>query len=376
MQALAECAERVRATASAGGRLCIRGGGTKDFLAGASDAPALDMRVHAGVVDYQPSELFATVRAGTPLEELEALLANHGQCLPFDPPRFADAEGRLAGTVGGMVAAGLAGPGRAGAGGVRDFVLGALVLDGRGELLRFGGEVMKNVAGYDVSRLFAGSWGALGAICEVSLKVLPMAPGSVTLRFELSQAEAIARVNAWAGQPLPLNASVWWRGTLAVRLRGAVAAVEAATRRLGGEPIPEPFAQAFWEGLRDQRDEFFLEAARAIEGSAQHALWRLSLPSTAAAIVHGDDTLVEWHGAQRWVLAGRDDAVLVQQAALAGGSAQRVRGGPAGEGLFTPVPPAPALQAIQRRLRESFDPRGVFVPGKPSLLRSLQETGR
>jgi len=367
MQALVECAERVRAAASAGERLRIRGGGTKEFLAGASDARVLDMRAHAGVVDYQPSELFATVRAGTPLEDLEALLANHGQCLPFDPPHFADAEGRTAGTVGGMVAAGLAGPGRAAAGGVRDFVLGALVLDGRGELLRFGGEVMKNVAGYDVSRLFAGSWGALGAICEVSLKVLPSPPGSVTLRFEMPQAEAIERVNAWAAQPLPLNASVWWRGTLAVRLRGAVAAVEAATRRLGGELIPEAFAQAFWDGVRDQRDEFFLEAARAVEG-AERALWRLSLPSTAAAIAHGDDTLVEWHGAQRWVLAAREDATLVQQAALAGGSAQRVRGGPAGEGLFTPVPSAPALHAIQRRLRESFDPRGVFVPGKPSLL--------
>jgi glycolate oxidase FAD binding subunit len=367
MQALAECAERVRAAAAAGARLRIQGAGTKAFLAGASDAEPLDLRAHAGVVDYAPSELFATVRAGTPLEDLEALLARHGQCLPFEPPRFADAEGRTPGTVGGMVAAGLAGPGRAAAGGVRDYVLGALVLNGRGELLRFGGEVMKNVAGYDVSRLFAGSWGALGAICEVSLKVLPQAPASVTLRFELAQAEALARVNAWAAQPLPLNASVWWRGTLAVRLRGAVAAVETATRALGGELIPEAFAQAFWEGLRDQRDEFFVEAGHACERDAR-ALWRLSLPSTAAAIAHGDDTLVEWHGAQRWVLAERDDTTLAEQATLAGGSAQRVRGGPPGEGAFAPVLPTPALQAIQRRLRESFDPRGVFVPGRPSLL--------
>jgi glycolate oxidase FAD binding subunit len=372
MQALVECAERVRAAAAAGGRLRVRGGGTKDFLAGASDAEPLDLRAYAGVVDYAPSELFATVRAGTPLAELEALLANHGQCLPFDPPHFeaphpAAAAGFAGGTVGGMVAAGVAGPGRAAVGGVRDFVLGALVLDGRGELLRFGGEVMKNVAGYDVSRLFAGSWGALGAICEVSLKVLPQAPASVTLRFEMAQAEALARVNAWAAQPLPLNASVWWRGTLAVRLRGAIAAVEAATRALGGELIPEAFAQAFWEGLRDQRDEFFLEAARAVANDGR-ALWRLTLPATAAAIAHGDDTLVEWHGAQRWVLAAREDTTLAEQAALAGGSAQRVRGGPAGEGLCTPLPPAAPLQAIRQRLRESFDPRGVFVPGRPALV--------
>jgi glycolate oxidase FAD binding subunit len=363
-EVLAECARRVRAAAAAGGRLHVRGGGTKDFLAGASDAEALDMRAYTGVVDYAPSELFATVRAGLPLAEFEELLARHGQCLPFDPPHFADAAGRDAGTVGGMVAAGLAGPGRAAAGSVRDFVLGALVLDGRGELLRFGGEVMKNVAGYDVSRVFAGSWGGLGAICEVSLKVLPRPPGSVTLRFEMTQAEALARLNAWAAQPLPLNASVWWRGTLAVRLRGAVAAVEAATRRLGGELIPEAFAQAFWDGVRDQRDEFFLEAMRAIERDGR-ALWRLSLPSTAAAIAHGVDTLVEWGGAQRWVVAERDDVALAEQAVLAGGHAQRVRGGPAGEGLHTPSPPAPAVLAIQQRLRESFDPHGVFEAGRP-----------
>jgi glycolate oxidase FAD binding subunit len=363
-EVLADCAERVRATAAAGGRLRVRGGGTKDFLAGACTAPVLDMRAYGGVVDYAPSELYATVRAGLPLAEFEALLARHGQCLPFDPPHFPDAEGRDTGTVGGMVAAGLAGPGRAATGSVRDFVLGALVLNGRGELLRFGGEVMKNVAGYDVSRVLAGSWGGLGAICEVSLKVLPRPPGSVTLRFEMTQPEALARINAWAAQPLPLNASVWWRGTLAVRLRGAVAAVEAATRRLGGELIPEAFAEAFWDGMRDQRDEFFIEAAQHIERDGR-ALWRLSLPSTAPAIVHGVDTLVEWGGAQRWVVAEREDAALAEQAALAGGHAQRVRGGPPGEGLHTPIPPAPAVLAIQRRLRESFDPQGVFAPGRP-----------
>jgi glycolate oxidase FAD binding subunit len=374
MQALVECAERVRAAAAAGGRLRVSGGGTKAFLAGASDAETLDLRAHAGVVDYAPSELFATVRAGTPLAELEALLANHGQCLPFDPPHFdpwpaaADAGPRAGGgTVGGMVAAGLAGPGRVAVGGVRDFVLGVLVLNGRGELLRFGGEVMKNVAGYDLARLFAGSWGALGALCEVSLKVLPRPPGSVTLRFEMTQAEALACVNAWAAQPLPLNASVWWRGTLVVRLRGAIAAVEAATRKLGGELIPEAFAQAFWEGLRDRRDEFFLEAGRAVAQDGR-ALWRLALPGTTAAIAHGDDTLVEWHGAQRWMLADAQDATLAEQAALAGGSAQRVLGGAPGEGLWTPLPPAAPLQAIRHRLRESFDPHGVFVPGRPALI--------
>ncbi|HEX7689968.1 MAG TPA: glycolate oxidase subunit GlcE, partial [Burkholderiaceae bacterium] len=208
-------AERVREASETRIPLRIRGGDTKAFLAGLADGPVLDMRVHAGIVDYAPSELVVTVRAGTPLVELERALADRGQCLPFDPPRFADERGLLAGTVGGMVAAGLAGPGRASVGGVRDYVLGALLLDGQGELLHFGGQVMKNVAGYDVSRVLAGSWGALGAICEVSLKVLPTPPATLTLRFDLPQDAALERLHAWAGQPLPLNASVWWRDTLA-----------------------------------------------------------------------------------------------------------------------------------------------------------------
>ena len=194
--------------------------------------------------------------------------------------------------------------------------------------------------------------------------VLPQAPGSATLRFEMTQAEAIAQLNAWGSKPLPLNASVWWRGTLALLLRGAQAAVDSAARALGGEAIPESFAQAFWDGLRDQRDEFFHEAQRAVASDGR-GLWRLSVPSTTAAIPHGDDTLVEWGGAQRWVIGALEDNALVEHAEFAGGSAQRVRGGPPGEGMFTPVPPKPPLLAVQRRLRESFDPRGVFAPGRP-----------
>ena len=355
-------AQRVRQAASSGARLRIRGGQSKDYLCGASDAAPLDMRAYSGVVDYAPSELVVTARAGTPLVELERMVAERGQCLPFDPPRFGAAGAVLPGTVGGMVAAGLAGPGRAAVGGVRDFVLGALLLDGRGELLNFGGQVMKNVAGYDVSRLLAGSWGALGAICEVSLKVLPMPPATLTLRFDMTQADALERLHAWAGQPLPLNASVWWRDTLALRLRGANAAVAAAARTLGGEPIPGDLAAAFWEGLRDQRDEFFVEARQAVAGGGR-ALWRLSLPATTPVLPAFDDTLVEWGGAQRWVLAAPDDTTLAAQAVRAGGSAVRVLGGSAGAGAYDPTPLPAALLAIQRRLRDSFDPQGVFVPG-------------
>jgi FAD/FMN-containing dehydrogenase len=363
MHALAQAAERVREAAAAGRRLRLRGDGTKDHLAGDADAGILDLRAHAGIVDYEPSELFVTVRAGTPLAELESALAGRGQCLPFEPPRLARAGGDAGGTVGGMVAAGLAGPARAAVGAVRDFVLGALVLDGRGELLRFGGEVMKNVAGYDLARAFAGSWGALGAVCEVSLKVLPTPPGELTLRFEMDQQGAIDRMNAWSATPLPINASAWWRGTLSVRLRGARAAVAEAAQRLGGEAVPQEAAASGWQALRDQRHAFFDDGVR--EAGDGRALWRLSLPPTTPAIAQGEDTLVEWGGAQRWVVARAGDEALGLRAAQAGGSAQRVRGGPRGAGMHHATPPAPALQVVQRRLRASFDPRGVFVPGRP-----------
>ena len=361
--ALTYLAARVREASETKERLRIRGGETKSFLAGVPDAATLDMRVHAGIVDYAPSELFVTARAGTLLVELERVLAERGQCLPFDPPRFADERGLLAGTVGGMVAAGLAGPGRAAVGGVRDYVLGVLLLNGNGELMHFGGQVMKNVAGYDVSRLLAGSWGALGAICEVSLKVLPVPPATLTLRFDMNQADALEQLHAWAGQPLPLNASVWWRDTLAVRLRGANAAVATAIQKMGGEVIPDDLGNAFWEGLRDQRDEFFIEARAAAERE-NSALWRLSLPPTTPVLPSFLDTLVEWGGAQRWIVAGAEDTLVLHRAERAGGSAFRVSGG-VGDGAGYATPLAPALLGIHRRLRESFDPHGVFVPGRP-----------
>ena len=228
------------------------------------------MRPLAGISSYEPSELVVTVRAGTPLAELEAALAEKGQCLPFEPPRFG--EGMVGGTVGGMVAAGLAGPARVSSGGVRDHVLGASLLSGRGEVLSFGGQVIKNVAGYDVSRVLAGSLGILGVICEVSLKVLPQPTATQTLRFELDEGAALQRINEWGGQPLPIAASAWWSGMLVVRLAGAAAAVHAARARLGGDAIEPAMADAFWAGLRDHRDEFFGAAAAAVAGGA--SLWR------------------------------------------------------------------------------------------------------
>lgn len=348
-------AERVRAARAAGARLCIQGGRTKDFYGEAPAGEPLSTTELRGIPAYEPSELVITARAGTPLAEVEAALAERGQWLPFEPPRFADA-----GTVGGAVAAGLAGPGRASAGGVRDYVLGATLLNGRGEVLSFGGQVMKNVAGYDVSRLLAGSMGTLGVILEVSLKVLPLPPATATLRFELGQAEALARLNQWAGQPLPLSASAWWDGLLVLRLAGATAAVTAAAQRLGGEPIEPGLAQSFWTGLRDQRDEFFVGALRAIDGGA--ALWRLSVPDTAPPVDLPGEQLIEWHGAQRWWCTPAPAAAVREAAAALGGHATLFRGGDRAAGVFAPL--QTPLDRIHRDLKTAFDPDGVFNPGR------------
>ncbi len=233
--ALQSLIDAVRAAAASATPLRIRGGGTKDFHGQRLHGQVLEISALSGIVSYEPSELVVTVRGGTPLAELEGALAEQGQCLPFEPPRF-----RAGGTVGGMVAAGLSGPARASVGAVRDYVLGLKLLNGRGELLTFGGQVMKNVAGYDVSRLMAGAWGTLGVITEVSLKVLPVAPMEATLRFECGQAEALRRLNDWGGQPLPLNASCWVEdagvGVLYLRLRGAAGG--------GGGGLPHPRRRA------------------------------------------------------------------------------------------------------------------------------------
>ena len=362
--AIAQITDRVRAAAAHQTPLRIRGGGTKDFHGLALQGEVLDTRALSGIVSYEPSELVVTARAGTPLAELEALLAETGQCLPFEPPHFGDGA-----TVGGMVAAGLSGPARASVGAVRDYLLGVTLLNGKAELLTFGGQVMKNVAGYDVSRLMAGAWGTLGLLTEVSLKVLPVAPAEATLRFELGQAEALRRLHAWGGQPLPLNASCWVHDagvdTLYVRLRGAVAAVEAACRSMGGERQDNARVAADWAACRDQALPWF-----AAGPSAGLDLWRLSLPATAPVLALPGGVappLVEWHGALRWVQAAPGHAQALHDAARqVGGSASlfRAHSGDAASvaASFDPLPAG--LQAIHERLRQSFDPVGIFNPGR------------
>jgi glycolate oxidase FAD binding subunit len=416
--------DAVRSAAADGRQLRLRGGGSKDFWGAPLTGEVLDTRGYSGIVCHEPSELFVTARAGTPLAELEAALAEQGQSLAFEPPHFGAGA-----TVGGMVAAGLSGPARASVGSVRDYVLGVRMVNGRGEDLTFGGQVMKNVAGYDVSRLMAGSWGTLGVITEVSLKVLPVAPAEATLMCQgLAQPEALQLLHRWGGQPLPLNASAWVRDSTAqpvadflfVRLRGAVAAVQSAITRMSADAsaldaqvtvMDNAAAAADWRASGEHTLPFFQAP------SADQALWRLSVPQTApvievSGVAPASAQYIEWQGAQRWLWAPMSAAAALHAAAQAvGGSAicfrppmdrhgpaalamtashstpstdpslrgpqargnpppttepllrgPQARGNPLTDGAFAPMPEA--LLRIQRALQEQFDPQGVFATGR------------
>lgn len=334
--------------------LRIQGGGSKQFYGeppGGGNGGLLDISPFRGVINYQPAELVVTARAGTPLAEIEALLAQHDQMLAFEPPRFSPAS-----TVGGCVAAGLSGPRRMMAGSLRDFVLGTCLLDANGTVLKFGGEVMKNVAGYDVSRLLAGSMGIFGPILEVSLKVAPRPLAEETRVLELDEAQALSLFNAWRSRPLPISATAWVAeaggGVLRVRLSGSAPALESAARRVGGERMDPDHAAIWWDSLRDQTHAFF----------QARPLWRLALPPTTPPLGLGN-MLIEWNGGQRW-LGGEVEPDFVRKAALRhGGHATLYRhDGAATVPVFHPV--VNGVRAISERLKQEFDPTGMFNPGR------------
>ncbi len=351
--------------------LRLRGGGTKDWYGQSLQGEVLDTRAWRGIVAYQPEELVVTARCGTPLMELEAALAAQGQMLPFEPPHFALAGVNQA-TVGGMLAAGLAGPRRLACGSVRDFVLGVQVLDGRGQCLNFGGQVMKNVAGYDVSRTMAGALGTLGMVLQVSFKVLPCPAAESSCRFGMTQQESVLAVNQWLGQALPISASCWLDGQLTLRFSGARAAVQAALqvshRGRGGNRLELDEATAFWRALREQQLPFFADAG------GRHRLWRVAVPALAPALDFAGPQLIEWGGAQRWLLeeVGKDDAQrslhnrfatsLRAQASALGGHATLFRAADKGLPVFQAV--APALAAIQSKVQACFDPARLFNPAR------------
>ncbi len=367
--------DRIRAAVAARTPLRVRGGGSKDFYGASLQGEVLDTSVLRGIRSYEPSELVVTVRCGTPLAELEAALAEKAQCLPFEPPHYAWSGADRLATVGGMVATGWSGPARAAVGSARDYVLGLQMINGRGEHLTFGGQVMKNVAGYDVSRLMVGSMGTLGVITEVSLKVLPVASAEATLVFELPQHQALEQLHVWGGQPLPLNSSCWVhdasgsghsREALYVRLRGAVAAVEAACKSMlqdqRGHRADTLSSATDWALCRDHQLPFFTHPP-----SPDQVLWRVSVPQTTAVLDLPWATLVEWHGALRWMWAPLEAQGHLQSvAAQQGGSATlfvAIGANNAGAtGQFDLENAASA--AIHQRLKASFDPEGIFNPGR------------
>lgn len=339
--------DRIRAAAAGRRPLRIRGGGSKDFYGGGLEGELLDVGALSGITHCEPTELVISARAGTPLAQLERELAAHSQMLAFEPPRF---EGRA--TIGGAVASGLSGPRRAYSGALRDFVLGVELIDGRGEGLRFGGKVIKNVAGFDVSRLMAGSMGTLGLLTEVTLKTVPRPRAECTLRLQMDLPRALESMTAWATRPLPLSATAWHEGLLSVRLSGAESAVRAAHEILGGDRVDG--AEAYWDDVREQRLSLL---------AAAQELWRVALPARSAPLPVPGPTLVEWGGALRWLPGPQDASAIRALAARLGGHATLYRA-PAKppEGPFQPL--SPAMLAVHKRLKATFDPHGIFNRGR------------
>ncbi len=343
--------EQVQAAISAKSPLVIRGGGSKQWLGRACDGTPLEVGDHRGITSYEPKELVVTARCGTPLGLIEQTLAEQGQQLPFEPPHL-DADRPGSATIGGTIACGLSGPARPSAGAARDLVLGTRVLTGHGEILRFGGEVMKNVAGYDISRLMTGAYGTLGLLLDVSIKVLPIPAAERTLVQECDAATALALMTDWARRSLPITATCFDGEGLHVRISGAETAVAQAAATLGGEPQAD--GAAFWrERIREQQHGFFAGDA---------PLWRLSVPPTAPSLDLPGKQLIEWGGAQRWLRTDADAAQIRSAAAQIGGHATRYRGGDRRGEVFHPLPPA--LLALHRNLKRAFDPLGIFNPGR------------
>ncbi len=337
---VSELSARIKQAGAAHTPLRIRGSGSKDFYAHRLEGELLDVGAYRGVVDYEPSELVMTARAGTPIGEIERTLSERGQMLACESPHYG-----LNATLGGCVAAGFSGPRRAYAGSVRDFMLGVRMLDSQGEDLRFGGQVMKNVAGFDVSRLMAGSFGTLGVILEVSLKVLPRPETELTLRFEMDGTKAIQTMNRWAGQPIPISATCYTDGHLNVRLSGSALGVNAARLRLGGDLVRE--GADFWTALREQTHAAF-----------KPPLWRLSIKATTPPLNLPGDHVIEWNGSLRWLSTDISADKVFAAARAAGGHATRYRG-IAGDEIMQLDP---GVLGLHTRIKAAFDPLGIFCP--------------
>lgn len=341
-----EFIETVTAAAAHASPLNITGSGSKRFYGHESGGQAFPVSGHQGITDYSPTELVITARAGTPLSEIEAALATENQQLAFEPPHFGSAA-----TLGGTVACGLSGPARPYRGAVRDFVLGVNCINGKGERLKFGGQVMKNVAGYDVSRLMTGSLGTLAVLLDISVRVTPKPEMEITLCLEMDTDAAITRCNEIAGKPFPLSAACFIDKRLYLRLSGNAAGVAAAQNEIGGEQLDA--TDNFWRSLREQRLPFFSDA---------NTLWRLSLPPTTPDLTVEGDCLIDWGGAQRWLKSTTGATDIRAAVAHVGGHAIKYRGDDPAVAVFQPL--APALLKIHQRLKQAFDPGRILNPGR------------
>lgn len=349
---LDDLCKRVELAARNNTQLRPVGGSTKNFYGGPLQGEEVDMRPWAGIVEYEPTELVISVKPGTPLAEVEAALAAQKQELAFEPPRLGGQSGQ-GGTIGGAIVSGLAGPARLSRGGVKDYVLGCTLLDGKGQLLHFGGVVMKNVAGYDVARVIPGSMGTLGIATELAIKVMPVAPAETTLQFELDVNRAIAQSNDWLSKPLPISATFFENGKLTVRLRGASAAVQAALKNMGGQEMDVENAKAFWTSVRDQQHEFFTR-----EGD----LWRMAVPPTTVDLALHGHSIHEWGSGLRWFRAdaGTGEEQIRALAKRVGGHATLYRTANPEARINAFQQPDAVMLKLQRRLKEQFDPAGVF----------------
>ena len=339
-----ELSEQVTLAHTQAQPLRIVGGNSKSFLGNATDGDSLDVRAHTGIISYEPSELVITAKAGTPLREIEAALHEHSQWLAFEPPHFgADA------TLGGTIAAGLSGPARPWSGSARDFVLGVRCINGKGEILKFGGQVMKNVAGYDVSRLMVGAMGTLGVLLDISLKVLPTVEQSLTLQFELAENDLSAWLRQWSSTALPLTAACHHQDTLRLRLSGTPSSLDAAHALLGADARVSD--DQFWNDLREHRLSFF---------ESDKPLWRVSLQGGAQPLPLHGDCLYDWGGAQRWLLSDERATVVRAAVEACGGHATLFRQADLDAPVFHPLPTG--LRDLQRRVKRAFDPAGILNP--------------
>ena len=341
-----ELALHVRDAISRKYELNIIGGDSKRFYGGDIKGESISIAEHSGVINYQPNELVISARAGTPLKEIESVLAEKKQRLLFEPPHYGNTA-----TIGGTVAANMNGPTRPWTGGVKDAVLGVKIINGNGEVLRFGGEVMKNVAGYDVSRLMVGSMGTLGILLEVSMKVLPLENKTITLMYELTEEKAIHRCNELNRQYLPLSAMSYYDNVLYVRLSGHEASVDAAYKTLGGELLNDA---NFWFSIREQSHSFFKQ---------QGNLWRISVPAATLSMQElSTKSFIDWGGAQRWLISDMSAEEIREITAAVSGHATLFRRGDKNNDVFHSL--TNNQKALHQMIKQAFDPHGIFNPGR------------